>query len=71
MAAQDSSQSVGLERPRTALALLCAASFLAVVDTTIVPFLACLSFVVPALILSSRGTPLQLTHQAEPMPRGR
>jgi EmrB/QacA subfamily drug resistance transporter len=36
VADEDTSQSVGLERPRTALALLCAASFLAVVDTTIV-----------------------------------
>ena len=36
MADQDTSRSVRLERPRTALALLCGASFLAVVDTTIV-----------------------------------
>jgi MFS family permease len=36
VADQDTSHRVGLNRPRLALAVLCAASFLAVVDTTIV-----------------------------------
>ena len=36
MADHETSQRPGLVRPRTALAVLCAASFLAVVDTTIV-----------------------------------